>query len=90
MMSPTYHPHGSMRLSSLARSIAIEAEVVKECETHPHYYLKTCKDFEEAYQLAETLIEMGHITGVERSILHYAIEQFLHEEVAELRPECGG
>lgn len=84
-----YYPHGSMSLSSLARSIAIEAEVIKECDRHPHFYLKTGKGFEAAYQLAETLIEMEHIDGVERSQLHYAIERFMHEEVDESCPECG-
>lgn len=71
------------------RGIAVEAEVIKECDKHLDYYLKTGKPFETAYQLAETLIKMGHITGVERSQLHYAIEQFLHEEVGESCPECG-
>lgn len=84
-----YHPHCRMNLSRLARSIAIEAEVVKGCDAHPHFYLKTGEDFKKAYQLAETLIEIGHVEGVERSILHYAIEQFLQEEVDESCPECG-
>lgn len=88
-MNPVYHPHGSMSLSSLARSIAIEAEVVKGCDAHPYSYLKTSKDFEKAYQLSETLIEIGLIEGVEHSLLHYAIEQFLREEVDESCPECG-
>ena len=84
-----YHPHGKMSLNGLVSSIAIEAEVIKTCDNHPYCYLKTGKACETAYQLAETLIEMEHVDGIERSQLHYAIEQFLHEDVNDFCPECG-
>lgn len=78
-----------LELSSLVRFITINSKVVKECELHSDYFMKTGIDVDNAYQFAETLVEIGHTNGIERSQLHFAIEQFLHEEVAESCPACG-
>ena len=89
MMNVRNHPNGSVNLCDLARDIAIESGVVKACDEHPHFYQKTGIALEAAYKLAEELIAIEQIEGVEHSQLHYAIEQFLHEQVDESCPECG-
>lgn len=52
-------------LENLARSIAIEAGVIDECEHHDGSYSVGCEEIDEAYKLGSTRLKSGELQGFE-------------------------